>query len=354
MSDTAASKGLASRLGSPEHEKKVRRRYAADRRLQFYGIAAIGLAVLLLGILVASLIQTGYKSFVQTKILLEVPLDAKRIDINNPGKANYRVIVRNAFRALFPDVKGRRNLRNLDKILSSEARFIVRDYVVANPDEIGKTIKIALPLSDPFDQLYKNVIPSQVPALTRRETELFNSLVKRNVVSDQDGRTVVRIDAYIDPKDVPGDELASGDYSAIMKEGFRTYFPQVGARGYEAILAPDAENAIKAYVEANPGSIGKTVQINLPVSEHYDTLFKGKVPMETNPRFASSDQVRQYESLVQRGLLSTPFNWELFFNSDSRFPEQAGLAGAIVGSFYLLLVWFPDQLSGRDRGGHLS
>ena len=39
-------------------------------------------------------------------------------------------------------------------------------------------------------------------------------------------------------------------------------------------------------------------------------------------------------------MLRTPFNWELFFNADSRFPERAGLAGAITGSFYALLVCF--------------
>jgi phosphate transport system permease protein len=43
---------------------------------------------------------------------------------------------------------------------------------------------------------------------------------------------------------------------------------------------------------------------------------------------------------VADGRVSMPFNWGLFFNADSRFPEMAGLAGAIVGSFYALLVCF--------------
>ena len=33
-----------------------------------------------------------------------------------------------------------------------------------------------------------------------------------------------------------------------------------------------------------------------------------------------------------KALVHTPFNWELFFNADSRFPERAGLAGAIIGT----------------------
>ena len=41
-----------------------------------------------------------------------------------------------------------------------------------------------------------------------------------------------------------------------------------------------------------------------------------------------------------KGLVYKPFNWELFFNADSRFPERAGLAGAITGTFLMLLVCF--------------
>ncbi len=340
MSDIASTNNAPSYWDSDKHRRTLARRHAADKRLQFYGLAAIGMAILLLGILVTSLVSTGYVAFVQSKVTLEVPLESSKIDANNPGAANYRVIVRNAFRKLFPDVQGARNIRNVDRILSSEARFIVRDYVVANPDMIGKTATLELPLSDPFDQLNKGVIPSQVEALTRREIGLFRSLVNRNVVSVEDGRTVVQIDAFVDPQKVLPDNLAFGDYSPIVKEGMRTYFLQRGADTSDSLLAPDAGDALKAYVEANPDSIGKTVQVKVPLAPAYDAIFKGEVPMKTNPRFASDEQIKAFNSLEIRGLISTPFNTELFVNSDSRFPEQAGLAGAIVGSFYTLLVCF--------------
>jgi phosphate transport system permease protein len=227
MSDTVTG-GKASRHGwtSPEQKRRIRRRYAADRRLQFYGLAAIGLAVVLLGILVASLVHTGYKAFVQSKVTFEVFLDPERIDPAKPEAGNYRVVAREAFRALFPEAKGRRELRNIDRIVSSEARFLIRTFAIDNPDEIGKIVTLTVPLSDPFDQLHKGVIPAMLDAET------------------------------------------------------------------------------------------------------------------INPRFASLDQIEAYKSLVARGMVSTPFNWALFFNSDSRFPEQAGLAGAITGSFYTLLVCF--------------
>ncbi len=44
--------------------------------------------------------------------------------------------------------------------------------------------------------------------------------------------------------------------------------------------------------------------------------------------------------MIAKGIVHTPFNWDLFFNADSRFPERAGLAGAITGTFYMLIVCF--------------
>jgi phosphate transport system permease protein len=81
------------------------------------------------------------------------------------------------------------------------------------------------------------------------------------------------------------------------------------------------------------------VQIEFPVSPPYQELAEGKTPMVLNSRF-TPEQIAGFDALIAKGLVSLPFNWELFFNADSRFPERAGLAGAITGSFYALLVCF--------------
>ena len=341
MSDIAAAgKSVFYDEDDNKARRRIRKRYAADRRLQYYGLGAIGLAILLLGILLVSLIAQGYTAFVQTKIDLPIELDASKFDAENPFKGPYRGAVRQAFLALFPDVTNRREKRNLQKIISSEARFIVRDYAVRNPDIIGKKVTLTLPLSDPFDQLHKGVIPSEIEALTRGEKRTFRRLVNRNVVATKDGVTTVRIDAFINPETVSADDPGAANYKGIVREGFRSYFVGTGDHGFDRILADNAVDSVKAYVVANPDSIGKTVSVEVPVSKPYAELFQGKRPMMTNPRFASAEQVQAFDTLVKRGLVSTPFNWELFFNSDSRFPEQAGLAGAIVGSFWTLLVCF--------------
>jgi len=78
----------------------------------------------------------------------------------------------------------------------------------------------------------------------------------------------------------------------------------------------------------------------LPVASNYAALAQTGESKIVNPRFGSEKEFEWFDTLKQRGLLATPFTWELFSNADSRYPELAGLAGALSGSFYALLVCF--------------
>jgi phosphate transport system permease protein len=95
-------------------------------------------------------------------------------------------------------------------------------------------------------------------------------------------------------------------------------------------------------VLADPSVIGGTLTLSVPVADPYDQLQKGVISRSTPEanRRLSDEQIAWFDRLVSEGVISTPFNWGLLFNADSRFPEIAGLAGAIVGSFYALLVCF--------------
>ena len=323
---------------SAQARRCLRRRYAADRRLQAYGIVAIGLAVGLLGILLAAIVAKGYPAFVQTKVDLEIYVDPTKVDPKDPWKGNYRAILRQSLAALFPEATDKERSK-LKKILTADAPYIVRDYVVAHPGTIGKRITLPIALSDPFDQLYKGVIPKEVDALSWSQVSWFERLQNRGVVIEAGGRTSLRLDVYLDPAKIEAGPPPSGDFAALSRDALQAYLPKVHDISIFTILADDAPDSIARRVASDPSLIGKTVQIAFPVSAPFATLAKGETPMVVNPRFTPG-QIEAFDSLVQRDLVRTPFNWELFFNSDSRFPERAGLAGAIAGSFYALLVCF--------------
>lgn len=326
--------------GTDVAKRRVRRRYAADRRLQYYGLGSIGLAVVLLGILFSSLIFTGYVAFFTTKIGLTIYLDANVIDKANPGAANYRKLARDAFFSYFPEVTSPKERRQLGKLLSAGAPYVVRDYVLAHPEEIGNLVEIKVPLSDPYDQLYKGVIPREIDALSSDRLALFDVLKKRGVLLVENDKAYVKADVFINPEDVPEGDVEAADYQRMVDEAFRSFYMRARSRAYETILSKNVAAAVKARVLADPTLVGKTIQVNLPLSKNYDNLARFGEAKILNPRFSSEMDLQWFDSLMKRGLLSTPFTWELFVNADSRFPELAGLSGALTGSFLALLVCF--------------
>lgn len=318
---------------SDEAKRRVRRRNAANRRLQAYGIIAIALAVGLLGVLVASLVITGAPAFLQSKVQLPITVNPADVDADDPAKGKYRSLVREALNKAVPDIP-KDQQRAVGKILTSDAAYILRDYVIDHPDSIGKTIVLPIALSDPFDQLHKGVIPRRMDALNWLHEQWFEQLQNRNVVVDHDGRTALKLDVYLDPA-----EVEDGDFAQMARNSLQAYFPRVRDSSLFNMLAPDAPDAIEKVATEDPELVGKTVPVFFPVSQHYAKLAEGKNPTILNPRF-SEQQLAAYDVLEKKDMLRTPFNWELFFNADSRFPERAGLAGAITGSFYALLVCF--------------
>jgi phosphate transport system permease protein len=320
-------------------DRRVRRRYAADWRLQAYGIIAISLAVGLLGILLASLLITGLPAFVQTKVDLEIYVDPAKVDAKDPAKGNYRALVRDALASIYPQDATDKQKTDIAKILTSDAPYIVRDYVVRHPQDIGKRITLPISVSDPFDQLYKGVIPKEVEALSWSQRRWFDRLENRGVVVRDGGRTSLKLDVYVDPARIQAGPPPSGDFAVLARESLQSYLPDVHDTALFTMLADDAPDAIKQRLDAEPQLIGKTIQVSFPVSQPFQVLAEGGMPMVPNPRF-SAEQIAAYDTLIARGVVHASFNWELFFNADSRFPERAGLAGAIMGTFYMLVVCF--------------
>ena len=66
------------------HERvqlRLRQRHLAEKRFKVYGIFSIGLAVVFIAVLFATIVNTGSSAFKQTKILLQVDLGLSLIHI---------------------------------------------------------------------------------------------------------------------------------------------------------------------------------------------------------------------------------------------------------------------------------
>jgi phosphate transport system permease protein len=158
-------------------------------------------------------------------------------------------------------------------------------------------------------------------------------------------QSMVTVDITLDPAKIKREDIFNANWRAIVREALVAANPGLAKseeRDYFAMFTSSAPFLVRDEVMAHPGLIGRTVAFTLPLSDPLDQLNKGEIRRDLPPaqRRVNDRQIAWFDALVAKGMISRPFNTGLFFNADSRFPELAGLAGAITGSFWALLVCF--------------
>lgn len=161
-------------------------------------------------------------------------------------------------------------------------------------------------------------------------------------------QTHVELEVFVDPEEVDPENLARGSYDEMIAVSLGEYFPdidmtdRVAAREVTQLLSSGAQLLLRERVIANPSLIGETITLKVPASDNYDQLNKGLVMRDTPEQFRRVDNaaIERFDTLDEAGVISTPLNIRLITNADSRFPELAGLKGAIIGSFWALLTCF--------------
>lgn len=160
-----------------EASARLRRRYAAEKRFQLYGMASISVAVIALVLLLGTVISNGWSGFLSTSVSLEVMVAE---DLADPGgkrlpedlnRGDYQNILRAGLRGLFPEITSRGEQRSLYGLVSPNAGDVLRDMVVANPALVGQKIKVTVPAGSDYDMLAKGYIKKTTPASERRLTD---------------------------------------------------------------------------------------------------------------------------------------------------------------------------------------
>lgn len=148
--------------------KSLRRRYWAERRFQFYGLTAVVLGIVFVVFLFGTIFLKGSSTFRQSQIKLDVFYDAAVIDAAGTRKAedianaDYQALVRAALKARFPQVEGRKEIRDLTRLVSGSAAFDLRTRVMNNGGLIGQRETVWVLASDTVDMLVKGRIPRVV------------------------------------------------------------------------------------------------------------------------------------------------------------------------------------------------
>jgi len=381
-------------------EASLKRRYAAERRFRLLGASAVVLGLGFVLILFLSIVSKGYTAFFQSYIELPVSFDAELIDPNGALRegdldatevarelrsVNFLKLAREALRAEFPDVSGRTQRRNLDALLSPGAPLQLRRLVTQDPTVIGTERSLRLLADDDVDMFMKGRSTpilraggAGVATLEGDLTKIGNAVAVR--VSDDAllplleqarGRLIAKADRLT--RQQAGLQRARDDQAALLEQ------PDLSADKKEEAESEVARNErdinrletkIQALREEARGSDELVLSAEAPsfLLRINDGLIKlialepdrargellvppaSAMPAEagtwqtlelTTPQDArrlNDQQLAWVLQLQHEGLLSKRFNVPFFTNGTSREPELAGIAGAVLGSFYTLLL----------------
>ncbi len=139
-------------------------------------------------------------------------------------------------------------------------------------------------------------------------------------------------------------DLQYANFDALARSAFREYFPDVTGRSdrreLNKLLSVGPSYAIRDAIEQNPDLVGTTVSMWVPAAAIVDMLVKENIDrnLPESQRPLTDQQIAWVDRLIERDALDTRFNTALFSNGDSREPELAGIRGALMGSFYMLLI----------------
>ena len=134
------------------------KRYRAEKRFRRLGIVAIAISFAFLVILFTDILVKGIPAFHQTYIQLPVTFDAALLPERDLERADYQGLVKASCRHLFPNVHGRREKRQLYRLVSTGASYQLRLMVLENPKIIGSTMDIWVPADDDLDMLIKGQV----------------------------------------------------------------------------------------------------------------------------------------------------------------------------------------------------
>ena len=140
------------------------------------------------------------------------------------------------------------------------------------------------------------------------------------------------------------ESLSTGDYQAVVRDSLRDLFPEASSRADRRALNDFLSNAagddVKRMVMENPNLVGTTQRVEVLASTDIDMLAKGHISRDAAEadRPIKDQAIAWFDKLEAEGRMVSSFNANFFATGDSREPEQAGLGGAMMGTFLTIVT----------------
>ena len=138
------------------------KRYRAERRFKALGLIAIMIPSLFLALLLFDILAKALPAFNTNQAHLTVLLDPAKIDAANLKAGDYQGLIKDAWRAQFPEVTMREDKKKLNILLSANAADHLQKLVMGDPSLIGKRVKTVVELDSAADLFLKGSATAQI------------------------------------------------------------------------------------------------------------------------------------------------------------------------------------------------
>jgi len=139
----------------------LKRRHKKETRFRLAGFFSVLLGFCLVFVLISDITYKAIPAFHQYWVKVDVTFDKKWLAIEDTNetslaKADFRKALKRSLYEYFPEASGRKNKKQLFKMFSSNAEFTLKDYLQANPQQLGSTQAIWLRFDDDVDTYLKD------------------------------------------------------------------------------------------------------------------------------------------------------------------------------------------------------
>lgn len=235
----------------------IAKRYKAEKRFRFYGMAAVAFGLCCVLFLFTDIISKGMGAFTQTYIKMDITFDEEYLgvdsssDIEQIKSANFGGLMKKNLRDMYPEYSTRRQKRDLYSVVSTDSSYRLRQIAMDTPEVIGQTLPIWLIADDDVDVYYKHSFGTdkEIGRLSHQQKVIVKSLHDNNQLEKRFNK------AFFTQADSREPELA-GIKGAIMGSIFTLFitlllsFPVgVAAAIYLEEFAP--KNKITDLIEVN-------------------------------------------------------------------------------------------------------
>jgi phosphate transport system permease protein len=140
------------------------------------------------------------------------------------------------------------------------------------------------------------------------------------------------------------ENIEDANFRGVVNDAIYAMFPEVEGRlerrALRSLVSSQAARDVRAMVLNDPSLIGTTRDVWVLADTDIDQLWKGNIDrtLPENRRRVNDRVIGWVDQLAADDRIRSAFAWNLFTNADSRDPQLAGVWGAVVGSFWIIVV----------------